>query len=287
MAPRNNASLLVFVHLRKTAGTTISWVMRRQFGRGEVIDLNASSVEAANAAWNEMTTGQRARVRGIRGHFPYESNLFTPRNTTFFTMLRDPVERVVSEYYFNLRNPGERFHQLLTRERMTLDQFVNSSVSAEVHNAQSRALADAGTGACAEELLYRATNSLRVDMAVVGLTERLDETLLLCRAILGWRRIVYRNVNVNRYRPALATIAPATIAGIEGLNSSDRKLYRFAVIRFEELLREHRISESQVSRLRLARHAYGAMRRVIGFPRELWIEMQMASSRHQSAKGKA
>src|SRR5271154_1133422 len=110
-----NDPLLVFVHLRKTAGTTVSHVMWRQFGRAQAININAPAVQAANEKWNTMSPERRAGVKCVRGHLPYGPDLFAPRKTTCFTILRDPVERVVSEYYFNLRNPGEKFHAVLIR----------------------------------------------------------------------------------------------------------------------------------------------------------------------------
>lgn len=45
---RPEAPLLVFVPLRKTAGTATSYVMWRQFRRGEAININAPTVAAAN-----------------------------------------------------------------------------------------------------------------------------------------------------------------------------------------------------------------------------------------------
>jgi Sulfotransferase family len=279
--------LLVFVHLRKTAGTTAASVMRRQFGKGEVMNLNAPTIEAANRIWLSIPSQQRARVRCIRGHLPCAANLFPPRSTRFFTILRDPVERVISEYYFNLRNAGERFHRILTRERMTLGQFVKSSLSAEVHNAQTRLLSGAGPGPCAKEQLVLAVRSLRDQMAVVGITNRLDETLLLCRVVFGWRYPIYREVNVNRRRPSIDAIAPSTLAEIEEANSLDRRLYQFACHRLEQLVREYRISTSQIARLQRASRIYGSIRRCIGFPREVWTEMQTASARRRVARSPA
>jgi len=284
MDSRSDAPLLVFVHLRKTAGTTVSYVMWRQFRRGEVIDLNAPSVEAANQTWNAKPAEPRARIRCIRGHLPYGPDLFAPRTTTCFTVLRDPVERFVSEYYFNLSNAGEQFHDVMTCERMTLGQFVNSELSAEVRNAQTRLLAGADSGARPEEMLDSAIRNLRERMAVVGISERLDETLLLCRAILGWRHVIYRRINVNRRRPATESIAPATLATIERANSLDRQLYRFACLQFEELLRANHITSSEVAALRRASQAYHAARRLIGLPRELWIEAHMAAARRRVAR---
>jgi hypothetical protein len=278
------APLLVFVHIRKTAGTTISYVMHRQFSRKEAIEINASTVEAANRAWNAIRPERRSRIRCVRGHLPYGQDLFAPRAMTCFTVLRDPVERVVSEYYFNLHQAGEKFHATLNRDRVTLDHFVNSELSAEVHNAQTRTLASAKSGANPRELLELAVANLRERMAVVGISERLDETLLLCREILGWRRIVYRPINVNRRRPALDRIAPATVAAIERANSLDRSLYRFGCARMDELIRQYRVSESQVVALRSASRIYGAARRVVGLPREVWIEARLAMARRRVAR---
>jgi hypothetical protein len=79
-------------------------------------------------------------------------------------------------------------------------------------------------------------------MAVVGVSERVDETLLVCRAIFGWRRLLYRRVNVTTRRPRLGAIDPETIATIERANSLDRSLYRFACGRLDEVMREYRIT---------------------------------------------
>jgi len=275
--------LLVFIHLRKTAGTTVAFVMRRQFGRGEAMDLDAPSIEAANQAWNAIPPARRDRIKCVRGHLPFAPELFAPRAITCFTILRDPVERVVSEYYFNLHNPTIRFHAALVRERITLDQFVNSERFAEVHNTQTRMLSGAKAGVGRRESLELAFTNLGERIAMVGISERFEETLLLNRAILGWRHVIYRRVNVNRHRPVLGAIAPSTLAAIERANSLDRELYRYACARFEELLQHHHITNSDVIALRRASQVYGAVRRMAGLPRELWIELRMAAARRRVA----
>ena len=280
---RGEQPLLVFVHLRKTAGSTIRFVMSRQFRRAEEMTINAPSVDAANQTWNAIAPEQRAGIKCVRGHFPFAPNLFAPRAITCFTILRDPVERVASEYYFNLRNPEMRFHAALTRDRITLDQFVNSERFAEIHNTQTRMLAGTNASASPSELLDSAITNLRERMAVVGVSDRLDETLLLCRAIFGWRRLVYRRVNVNPRRPPFETLAATTLATIERANSLDRSLYRCACARLDELMHEYHISDSEVIALQRISRIYGAARRAIGWPRELWQEAQMAMARRRVA----
>jgi hypothetical protein len=129
----------------------------------------------------------------------------------------------------------------LNRDRITLAQFVRDEQFAEVHNLQTRILAGANASASPRELLDSALANLRDRMAVVGVSERLDETLLACRAIFGWRRLVYRRVNVTSRRPRLGAIDPETIATIERANSLDRTLYRFACEQLDEVMREYHI----------------------------------------------
>jgi hypothetical protein len=123
-------------------------------------------------------------------------------------------------------------------------------------------------------------------MAVVGVSERVDETLLVCRAIFGWRRLLYRRVNVTSRRPRLNAIAPETIATIERANSLDRSLYRFACGRLDEVIREYRITDSEVVALRRASSLYSTARRVLGLPRELWHEALKARARRRIARNR-
>jgi len=270
--------LLAFVHIPKTAGTTISYVMWRQFRPGEAIDLDAATVEAAKQRWIAMGAEQCARVRCIRGHMPFDKELFAPRPARFFTVLRDPVQRVVSEYYYNLTSPKRLFYSQLVRSRMTLDQFVRSELGAQIHNAQTGMLAGGRTDKSPRELLDLAIANLR-HMALVGITERLDGTLLLCRAVLGWRHVFYAHANWTRGRPRLEAISPATLAAIEEANALDRELYRVGCERFNELLREHHIADSEIRALRRASRIYSAVRRIVSLPREVWGDLRKYADR--------
>jgi hypothetical protein len=256
--------------------------MARQFRHDQILTIDDfPTIEEANRIWNSLPAGRRGRIKCVQGHLPFAPDLFAPRATTCFTVLRDPVERVISEYYYNLHEPERRFHTALNRDRIALAQFVRDEQFAEVHNMQTRILACANASASPHELLDSAIGNLRDRMAVVGVSERLDATLLVCRAIFGWRRLVYRRVNVTLQRPRLDAIPPETIATIERANSLDRSLYRFACERLDQVTREYRITDSEVIALRRASRVYSAARRMLGLPRELWQEAHKAMYRRR------
>lgn len=274
-------ALPVFVHLRKTAGSTLRQIIRQQFRRGETIEIYGKTMAEANEKWARVPLETRARLKCVLGHLTYGTELFAPQPIAPFTFLRDPVERVVSEYFYNLRTPGEKFHAILNRRRLTLEQFIASDFAAEVHNTQTRRLAGEPPNPTPRELFDRASAHLRERFVMVGIRERFEESLLLCRAILGWRKLVYRPVNVNRYRPPVEAISAPTRRAIEQANSLDRELYRLACARFEDDLRHHGIGAAEADALRRASAVYATARRIIGFPREAWIETKMAIHRHR------
>lgn len=273
--------LPVFVHLRKTAGSTLREVIRRQFRRGEVIEIYGKTIAVANQKWEAIPPEQRARLKCVLGHLSYGPHLFAPQPIAPFTLLRDPVERVVSEYYYNLRTPGEKFHAVLNRRRITLEQFVESDLASEVHNTQTRRLAGEPADAGPRELLGLASAHVRDRFAMIGIHERFEESLLLCGAVFGWQRLVCRPVNVNRWRPRTGNISRQTVLAIEQANFLDRELYRLGSVRFEEDLRKYDIRQNDVNVLRRTSGVYATARRIFGFPREAWIETKMAIQRHR------
>jgi hypothetical protein len=274
--------LLVFFHLRKTAGLTIRFVIARQFRHDAILTMDDwPTVEEANRFWSALPAERRERIECVQGHLAFAPDLFAPRATTCFTVLRDPVERVVSAYYYNRRQPETTFHAAINRNGATLDQFVNSEQFAAVHNMQTRMLAGANPAATPRELLDLALGNLRDRMAMVGVSERIDETLLVCRAMFGWRRLIYRHANITPRRPRLEAIAPETLAAIERANSLDRMLYRFASERLDQMVRKYRITDAEVNALRRASRVYSAARRTLGLPREFWHETQKAIARRR------
>lgn len=273
--------MLVFVHIPKTAGMSLAQVIRRQFSARYIVNLNAPDTETLSKRWRAMPASRRASAKCVYGHFPLDPTIFDDRQVEYVTMLRDPVERCVSGYYYALRRPEHGLHAALNRERITLDQFVHTDYAAEFYNAQTRMLSGTNGPTATEESLERAKENLDRLLAVTGLTERFEETLLLCGAIFGWNRLAFERINVNRWRPALRSVSSATLARLESANSLDRALYSHAQRCFEKQLFEHGISREQILRLRRLSRVYGAARRTLTLPYNVAQDVRTAIRRRK------
>jgi hypothetical protein len=154
-----------------------------------------------------------------------------PQPSTYITVLRDPVERVLSAFYF-MRS--YKFHPLywkLRRENWTVEQFVERSTR---DNVQSKIIANADYHTpCTQEVLDRAIRHLNESFSVVGLSERFEETLALMKLRFGWQLKSYSSFNVTRSRPKKGDLSQATIDRIAEKNKYDVAVYEHGKRLFE------------------------------------------------------
>ena len=228
---------LLFLHIPKAAGTTLSRVIERHIPARAHYRLGANA-QAAVQRYNEMPAADRARYQLISGHFPYGVHEQVPGAHAYFTLLREPVDRTASFYYFLLQHPRHPLHRAMSpAQRGALAEYARTTRDTVMDNGQTRLLAgDWGTvpfGACTPAMLQQAKRNLAT-MDVVGLTERFDATLLLLGQRFGWTQLGYRRANRNRVRPPRVALSPAERLALLALNELDVQLYAYAAERFQQ-----------------------------------------------------
>src|SRR5438105_15743412 len=121
---------------------------------------------------------------------------------------------------------------------MSLGEYATSGLSVELENGQVQLLAGLWNLRIPITRAHLATALANLDthVAVAGLAERFDESLLLMRHACGWRLPLYASENVA---PASARkpIDPDVRDEIERRNSLDRELYAHAQERLDAQIR--------------------------------------------------
>jgi hypothetical protein len=262
----------IFLHIPKTAGVTLYHVIERQYRPEDMHRIVGTPWGFED--FTKLSQARRAEIRLLTGHIQFGVHLQLPRPAVYFTLLREPVDRVISYFEYIRRRPEDYFYDLVASNNLDLKGFIQSKADVMMDNHQTRILAgcwyDLEFGECTEAELEAAKTNLREHFAVVGLTERFDETLLLLKRAFGWRNVFYTRANVAPRRLKRSDLPPDTLDVIAQVNWLDVELYRYATALFEERVhqlgpaftREVERFQTANRRLQPVLRAYQAVRQV-------------------------
>jgi len=225
---------VIFLHIPKTAGTTLNRIIEWQYSPFEMFTMDPYRIRATPERLKRLPEGRRRRLRMVRGHMFYGVHECLPQGATYFTMLRDPVPRALSAYYFILRRPLNPFHRQVKKEKLGIEDCLR--LFPQRHNLQCRMIAGVQDTAIADDrLLDMAKEHLIKSFSVVGISERFEESLMLMATTFDWEIPFYKNCKVSKTRPQ---INPGTVEMIRDHNRVDVELYEFSKGLFEESLQK-------------------------------------------------
>jgi hypothetical protein len=233
--PDRNETVL-FLHIPKTAGSTMYKVLERQYSPAETLRLESSRI----AKFKTLPAAQRGRYRLIEGHLYFGFHRHIPRASTYITFLRRPVKRVLSFYYYARSTPDHYLYSQLVSERLDLKTALARELTSELCNGQTRQLAgdewEDPERVVTRAALERAQANL-THFRVVGLLEEFDASLLLMRRAFGWHLPFYVKQNVTKEKPDEALLDAETLGLIEQANRLDLELYEYARKLFDQQCR--------------------------------------------------
>jgi len=135
---------LIFLHIPKTAGTTLNRIIEWQYSPFEIFTMDPYRIRATPERLKRLPERRRRRLRMVRGHMLYGVHDYLPQGASYFTMLRDPVARAISTYYFILRRPLNPLHRKVKKERLSIEDCIR--LFPQRHNLQCRLIAGAKDG---------------------------------------------------------------------------------------------------------------------------------------------
>lgn len=231
-----SSETLIFLHVPKTGGISVSQAIVRQFREDEVFHVRNAAHEKSPVFasahgtiedFRALSVAQRRRYRCILGHMHFGLHEHVPGPAAYVTLLRDPVERLLShfgQYCRMVRN--QEFGDQSTVP--SLEEFCRIK-SRAMDNHQTRFL-------CGWEFdkhprqasLDRARENLSRWFRVVGTMERFDETLQVLHRAYAWPDMACFRENVSSDRLRREQVAREFLTRVEELNWLDRELHALA-----------------------------------------------------------
>jgi Sulfotransferase family len=246
---RHHDYCLVFMHIPKTAGTTLYPSLQWSYPPHQTLHIDIPKNELHRL--EQFPLEYRSNLRLLHGHFAFGVHKYVPRTCRYVTVLREPVTRVISAYKHVLKRTGHPYHERVIRGRIDLEEFIQTFWLEEKRNRQIRNLCNEYDAPVNQDLLEQAKRNLE-GFLVVGLTERFEETFALIRRTVGLRLPFYVTRNVGFPLQA----SERAIQLIREREELDMELYTFAQHLFDERV------EAQGSSFGLEVLAYRAMQPV-------------------------
>lgn len=235
----NGNTSLIFVHLPKCAGTSLNRIIEWEYGPRHVFSIDPSFFRWSYRRLLHCDPKRLSRIKAFQGHMPFGLHRHLLQPSTYLTILRNPIERGISEYYYARSRIVHPQHAMM--KHLSLEQYM---LETPYLNVQTKLLAgmDPGydflAGDCTLDTLARAKDNLST-FAIVGLAERFNETLALAKIRLGWRLRSYARFNVTARRPKTCEVPVRVRDLIADRYKFDMKLYEYGTRLFHDTVESH------------------------------------------------
>lgn len=225
--------LYIFYHVPKCGGTTVSRIIDRIYNSSDLYAVNPSTqhFQASLRALIQMDQESISRLRMIRGHQTYGVHKTFTRPCHYITIIREPAHRFVSSFFHAIYDPDSAIGRRLRGNGVTLKQLAaaDDEVLGRDYLVRSfAAVPEAAHARDAAAFLELAKNNLFRDFIAVGITERMDESVLLMSELLHWKIRGYRSHNVS-LRYYINEIDPEVLTIFRHRNPNDVAFYEFAM----------------------------------------------------------
>ncbi len=231
---------IIYIHLPKCGGTTFNRIIEWEYPPLQVFSIDPAFFRWSYRRLLRWPRERLARIKVFTGHMPFGLHKSLSQSAIYITVLRDPIDRAISQYYFPLTHRLQWRHRQV--KNVTLAEYVQRT---PYKNVQTKMLSgldhgyDFLAGECSANELELAKRNLATKFALAGFTERFDESLALAKIEFGWRIDRYADFNVTRRRPKKDQIPAAARELIAEHNRFDVELYRYAQGLFDEKVKRH------------------------------------------------
>jgi hypothetical protein len=264
-------AILILFHMPKTGGTTMGSILERCFP-GD-LHFNADVGEPDSSTWtlsrakiaekyNLLPAEAKQSFRAvIYGHVPMGIHILFDRPAKYFTFVRHPVDRVVSQFYY-MRT--QSYLPIFERiQNMTLDQYLDSGLGLDPFDHQVRMLSgceelDGPYGIDGQPVpavpvegrhLHLAKQNIETHFLAAAPFQEFTAVVILLKRLYGWRlrQCLFEVRRATERRPRVADLSAATRRHIEDCNRHDMELYDWTKRRFADQIRalEPRISRDR------------------------------------------
>lgn len=210
-----NSIELVSLHIPKTAGTSFRNTLKIVYGKNAVVRLDINK-KVLNINEKKYTKNKiKSKIKVVHGHFSYKDiyeKLDIDSSVPIITWLRDPVERVISNYYYLLK---------------VLKQRLGEDVESNIGNRMIKTLLEFAHQEANKNRMTKFLKEANLkNFLFVGIVEHYQEDLYYLSKLLDWNTCPVLKQNTTQHQNKHSESIKKVISQ---LNNDDIALYKEAL----------------------------------------------------------
>ena len=261
MPTRTKTTQTYFLHIPKTAGTSLRSIIEEQFSKSQIAPFSYMH-ELADTVRRDKN--ELLRYSLFAGHLGHTLISLLPKPPRVITMIREPISRTISRFKNLMRNRARKavgYERFLDPEA-TIDDFLSfpptrrlitnfqvrnlaldfdlmktyyDDDGREILPKQAKLLSYTYSDMSDEELLAKAKQRL-ASFDFVGITDKFAESMELLLTTFGWTTtMTVPHLNaLPDSRLTEQTLPSETVSLIQSCTRLDAELYQFARDIFEQ-----------------------------------------------------
>jgi hypothetical protein len=220
---------LIFIHLPKTAGTSLRRTIQKNYRSKELFFVYNKNprFHSIDDLYN-FVPEDFEKYKIIMGHLSFNRRLFPFNDRRFVTLVREPVQRCIS-YYHHVMNRRE-----WRGRQQSLPEYMETSGDIQFQNHQTRLLSNMKRNPITGKHLENAIRNIEKYFLHVGTSETFPQTVEYLSMTLGWskKKIFYENTTLKK-QTTTDCLSEDILDRLRELNEYDIKLYEWVSARLE------------------------------------------------------
>ncbi|UOE53086.1 sulfotransferase family 2 domain-containing protein [Bacillus sp. CMF12] len=212
--------ILIFMHIPKTGGMTLKRIIKRQYPD---IKILKDITDGKTSEFKKIVSEKE--IQFVFGHLSFGLHMHTSKPCTYVTMMREPIDRVISMYYYVIGKKDHPLHDIV--KDLLIEEFIDHpDLKVHTNNMQTKRVL--GKNSLSPSDLKQAKQNLEEHFSVIGITEMFDDSVALMKQKFNWNDISYVRKNQTKKRLSKEEIDPIIINKIKANNELDIQLYNWA-----------------------------------------------------------
>jgi hypothetical protein len=247
-----------FLHIPKTGGASLNHILRQNFAASKMLSLKGGNRKETVEYLKNLSEKKRKKIKIVYGymHFPFGIHKLINskgENFKYFSIMRNPIQRVISHYEYAKRSPAHYLFHKIKNENISLYDYVNE-ICHEVSNGQAIQISGLFMNNFYEfdenqyinefnetELYNKAVSNIEKHFCFFGIMEDFNKTIELMQKYLKLRKLLchykIRNTSKKNHNE-FYKIPDKVMELIQNKNKVDIKLYNYCKKRFQNLYKK-------------------------------------------------